>query len=328
MIDELPMLACLATLAEGVTEIRGASELRVKESDRIAAVVANLRAVGADAEELPDGLRVRGADESLGGRGRDARRSPAGDGVRCAWRAVRASDRGGRSGVRFGLVSRVLVRPRAGDRVTRTRRAQPVVIAIDGPAASGKSSTAHWVASVLGYRHVDSGALYRAATAAAVRSGVAPAEWTGRPGVTRGRARDAEPAQHVVRAVHRRHRRRGRDQRRGGHSPRLSRRADAAGARLGERARATGPRRVTTLSSDGRDMGTTVFPDATLKVFLIADPWERARRRLTQQIGRRPTEVGDRRGNGPPRSSRRRGCDADGSGEGRGPDRHDLPHAA
>ena len=67
MIDELPMLACLATLAEGDTEIRGASELRVKESDRIAAVVQNLRAVGADADELPDGLRVRGGLKSLGG---------------------------------------------------------------------------------------------------------------------------------------------------------------------------------------------------------------------------------------------------------------------
>ena len=42
---------------------------------------------------------------------------------------------------------------------------------------------------------------------------------------------------------------------------------------------------------DGRDMGTAVFPDATLKVFLIADPWERARRRLTQQMARRPTDA-------------------------------------
>ena len=41
---------------------------------------------------------------------------------------------------------------------------------------------------------------------------------------------------------------------------------------------------------DGRDMGTAVFPHATLKVFLIADPWERARRRLTQQMKRRPTD--------------------------------------
>jgi len=69
MIDELPMLACLGALADGVTEIRGASELRIKESDRIAAVVQNLRVVGADADELPDGLRVRGGGggRSLGG---------------------------------------------------------------------------------------------------------------------------------------------------------------------------------------------------------------------------------------------------------------------
>jgi 3-phosphoshikimate 1-carboxyvinyltransferase len=67
MIDELPLLACLATRAEGETEIRGAGELRVKESDRIATVVQNLRAIGADAEELPDGLRVRGPAKPLGG---------------------------------------------------------------------------------------------------------------------------------------------------------------------------------------------------------------------------------------------------------------------
>jgi cytidylate kinase len=41
---------------------------------------------------------------------------------------------------------------------------------------------------------------------------------------------------------------------------------------------------------DGRDIGTVVFPDAALKVFLIADPWERARRRLIQRLGRRPTD--------------------------------------
>src|SRR5687767_8774699 len=46
-----------------------------------------------------------------------------------------------------------------------------LVIAIDGPAASGKSSTAQWVAQRLGIRHVDSGALYRAATAARIRAG-------------------------------------------------------------------------------------------------------------------------------------------------------------
>lgn len=67
MIDEVPMLAVLAARAEGTTEVRGAEELRVKESDRIAAVVANLRAIGVDAHELPDGLVVRGTDAPLAG---------------------------------------------------------------------------------------------------------------------------------------------------------------------------------------------------------------------------------------------------------------------
>ena len=60
MVDELPLLACVAACAEGETVVRGAAELRVKESDRIAAVVAGLRAVGADADERPDGFVVHG----------------------------------------------------------------------------------------------------------------------------------------------------------------------------------------------------------------------------------------------------------------------------
>jgi 3-phosphoshikimate 1-carboxyvinyltransferase len=66
-IDEIPMLAALAARAEGETRIRGASELRVKETDRIAAMVANLRAIGVDAAELEDGLVVRGGDAPLAG---------------------------------------------------------------------------------------------------------------------------------------------------------------------------------------------------------------------------------------------------------------------
>lgn len=68
LIDELPLLAVVAAYAEGETRVTGASELRVKESDRIAAVVSNLRALGADAEELPDGFVVRGTQPELRGR--------------------------------------------------------------------------------------------------------------------------------------------------------------------------------------------------------------------------------------------------------------------
>jgi 3-phosphoshikimate 1-carboxyvinyltransferase len=66
-IDELPLIGLLATQADGVTEIGGAAELRVKESDRIAGLVAGLRALGADAEELPDGFVVRGPTPLHGG---------------------------------------------------------------------------------------------------------------------------------------------------------------------------------------------------------------------------------------------------------------------
>lgn len=60
LIDELPMLAALAAYTEDGIEIRDAQELRVKESDRIAAVAENLRKMGARVEEFPDGLRVAG----------------------------------------------------------------------------------------------------------------------------------------------------------------------------------------------------------------------------------------------------------------------------
>jgi 3-phosphoshikimate 1-carboxyvinyltransferase len=66
-IDEVPILAVLGAVAEGQTVIRGASELRVKESDRLAQMAAGLRAMGAWVEELPDGLRIEGRGGRLDG---------------------------------------------------------------------------------------------------------------------------------------------------------------------------------------------------------------------------------------------------------------------
>ena len=60
MIDEFPILFVAAACAEGITTIRGAAELRVKESDRIAVMAAGLRALGAGAEEMPDGAVIEG----------------------------------------------------------------------------------------------------------------------------------------------------------------------------------------------------------------------------------------------------------------------------
>jgi 3-phosphoshikimate 1-carboxyvinyltransferase len=68
LIDEIPILAMLAARAEGESRITGAGELRVKETDRIRAIVENLRAVGVDAEELEDGMVIRGTEAPLSGR--------------------------------------------------------------------------------------------------------------------------------------------------------------------------------------------------------------------------------------------------------------------
>ncbi|HEY8176721.1 MAG TPA: 3-phosphoshikimate 1-carboxyvinyltransferase [Gemmatimonadaceae bacterium] len=68
MIDELPLFACVAARADGESVVRGASELRVKESDRISTLVNNLKRLGATAEELPDGFRVVGERSTLRGR--------------------------------------------------------------------------------------------------------------------------------------------------------------------------------------------------------------------------------------------------------------------
>lgn len=73
LIDELPVLAVAAAFAEGDTVVTDAAELRVKESDRVAAVVAGLRAIGVDADARPDGFVVRGQGPGAALRGGDVR---------------------------------------------------------------------------------------------------------------------------------------------------------------------------------------------------------------------------------------------------------------
>jgi cytidylate kinase len=166
---------------------------------------------------------------------------------------------------------------------------KPIAIAIDGPAASGKSSTAQWVAERLGFRHVDSGSLYRALTAAMVRGGAPPESWTAEDVVAQGTRItlrpdtssfvtqiDGQPADEEIR---------GTDV-----TANVSRVAVMPEVRAWVNDQVRRAAKAHDVVVDGRDMGTAVFPDAPLKVFLVADPWERARRRLTQRLGRRPTD--------------------------------------
>ena len=156
------------------------------------------------------------------------------------------------------------------------------VIAIDGPAASGKSSTAQMVADKLGFLHVDSGSLYRAATAAILRREPDPSRWTeeavlaaAKPVELRAARTSFYPAldgrsieEEIRGPLVTRH---------------VSRVAQMPRVRewVNEKVRATADSKNVVV--DGRDMGTVVFPDADLKIFLVADSRERALRRLRQR---------------------------------------------
>ncbi len=164
-----------------------------------------------------------------------------------------------------------------------------LVIAIDGPAASGKSSTARMVSERLGFCHVDSGSLYRAATAAALRRSPDADAWS-EEDVRRAVGSVAlrpEPGavvplldgEEVA------------DELRGAEVTRnVSRVAQMPRIRdwVNDLVRSAAARHSVVV--DGRDIGTVVFPKADLKIFLVADPWERARRRLVQRFGRDPDE--------------------------------------
>jgi cytidylate kinase len=167
---------------------------------------------------------------------------------------------------------------------------QHIAIAIDGPAASGKSSTAQWVAERLGYRHVDSGSLYRALTAAMLRTGLPPEAWTPEKVLAQATRISLRPEKHSFVALI--DGELADDEIRGNAvTMQVSRVAVMPDVRAWVNEQVRRAAETHDVVVDGRDMGTAVFPDAPLKIFLVADPWERARRRLTQRLGRRPTDV-------------------------------------
>ena len=168
--------------------------------------------------------------------------------------------------------------------------ASRLVIAIDGPAASGKSSTAQWVATELGLQHVDSGAFYRAATAAALRVHGSPERWTARDVLVT--AASITLSREGVSFVPTLPGGLREDEMRGAAVTRhVSRVAQMPEVRAWVNAQVRTIARDHDVVVDGRDMGTAVFPSASLKVYLVADPWERARRRLAQLLQRRPTDA-------------------------------------
>jgi len=168
------------------------------------------------------------------------------------------------------------------------------VIAIDGPAASGKSSTAAAVARRLGWAHLDSGALYRAITLAALDHPGEQGAGSGSPWSAQRIIALAEdlPVRLVLVGDVFRPEVAGVDVEQAIRSERVTRRVSEVAAIPEVRHWVNVQQRDAALRHrgggvgvvvDGRDIGTVVFPDAPLKVFLTASPEERARRRLAQR---------------------------------------------
>lgn len=155
---------------------------------------------------------------------------------------------------------------------------KPIVVAIDGPAGSGKSTTARRAAQELGFLYLDTGAMYRALTAKAIALGIDPADEAAISHLAREtnvEVQEQDGVSHVLVD--------GEDLTDALRSPEISRRVSYV-ARVPEARRLlvaiqraiAGQRDVVV---EGRDIGTVVFPDAPVKIYLDASLDERARRR-------------------------------------------------
>jgi len=275
--DAAMTLAVAALFADGPCRLRNIASWRVKETDRLAAMATELRKVGAEVEEGDDFLCV----------------VPPADFV--AEAQIDTYD-DHRIAMCFALVSLAGVGIRINDpkcvaktfpdfferfgQVARVLNAAPV-IAIDGPSASGKGTVAREVAERLGFAFLDSGALYRLVALKALRSGVDPGD----------EARVSELARTLDCAFTQEHivldgqvvTDALRTEPVSAAASQVATLPSVRGALL-DRQRAF--RNAGGLVADGRDMGSVVFPDATLKVFLTAAPEERAKRRYKQLMGK------------------------------------------
>ncbi|ANQ84236.1 bifunctional 3-phosphoshikimate 1-carboxyvinyltransferase/cytidine monophosphate kinase [Azoarcus olearius] len=271
--DAAMTLAVAALFADGPCTLRNIASWRVKETDRIAAMATELRKVGAEVEEGADYLRVMPP----------AVLRPA---------AIDTYD-DHRMAMCFSLVSLGGCRVRINDPrcVNKTfpsyfeafaTVAAPVpVVAIDGPSASGKGTVGARVAAALGWHHLDSGSLYRLVALSAERSGIdlddevalaaiagdLPARfegervWLGTDDVT-----DAIRSEQC--------------------SAGASKVAVLPAVRAALLGRQRDYRQGPGLVAEGRDIGSVIFPDASVKIFLTASVEARAERRYKQLIGK------------------------------------------
>ncbi|UUZ64402.1 bifunctional 3-phosphoshikimate 1-carboxyvinyltransferase/cytidylate kinase [Polaromonas sp. P1-6] len=280
--DAAMTLAVMALYADGTTTLRNIASWRVKETDRIAAMACELQKLGASVEEGPDYLKI----------------TPPAQPAQWKTAAIHTYD-DHRVAMCFSLAAfnpaqlpvRILD-PKCVAKtfpdyfealfgVTEAETAHMPVICIDGPTASGKGSLAALTAQRLGYHFLDSGALYRVSAFAATRAGVSLDDGAGVARIARALPvrfqgdRVFLEAEDVSEAI--------RSEAAGMAASKVSAHPQVREALLDLQ---HGFRQLPGLVADGRDMGTIVFPDAPLKIYLTASALHRAERRHKQLISK------------------------------------------
>ncbi len=275
--DAAMTLAMMALYADGPSTLRNIASWRVKETDRIAAMTAELRKLGAAVKEGADFIRI--TPPALAGGWRAASICTYDD-HRMAMCASLAAFNPAALPVRVQdpkCVAKTF--PDYFETLfaaARPARAVPV-ICIDGPTASGKGTLAAALAARLGWHYLDSGALYRATALAARQAGVALDDEAALARLAAALPLRFEAGRVLLD---------GRDVSEALRSEQTGMDASALAPLPAVRAALLnlqrGMARLPGLVADGRDMGTVVFADAPLKVFLTASAETRAERRYKQ----------------------------------------------
>jgi 3-phosphoshikimate 1-carboxyvinyltransferase len=278
--DAAMTLAVMALYADGPTTLANIASWRVKETDRLTAMATELRKLGASVQEGPDWLRVAPPTQWHAAAIHtydDHRMAMCGSLAAFGGVAVRILDP--------SCVAKTF--PDYFETLFKVAAAEPndvPVITIDGPTAGGKGTLAAAVAERLGYRLLDSGSLYRVAALAALRAGLLDADPLDEQAIAALAAKlplSFKPGrirlgtEEVTDAL--------REEAVGVAASRVS---ALPAVRRALHELQLSFRRAPGLVADGRDMGTVVFFDAPLKVFLTASATQRAERRHKQLISK------------------------------------------
>ena len=284
--DAAMTLAVMALFADGPTRLNNIASWRVKETDRIAAMAAELRRLGASVSEGPDFIEVTPPAAS-GWRAATLHTYDDHRMAMCLSLAAFNPLAGAQPPVPLrildpGCVAKTF--PGYFDELFGLVQAAPdsvPVITIDGPTASGKGTLAAALAERLGYRLLDSGSLYRAAGLAAARDGVPLDDDAAVARLASRLDLRFEAGRTLMRGVD------VSDELRLETTGALASRVSALPAvRQALHGLQLAFCAAPGLVADGRDMGTVIFPAAALKVFLTASPLARAQRRHKQLISK------------------------------------------